>query len=142
MLSLAFLMLGFLIGNLVGLTAQSVVTALLPLLLAFGGGSAVGFLKKLGPDERTSASKAVVALSLSCLIGTYCGILVSEHQWLTPQEVRQARLTQSIAETKYLRAYATSEVAQIDQLYRAGRLSPEQAYDQLYQLLKAKGAKE
>jgi hypothetical protein len=49
-LASALLMLGFLIGNLVGLTSAKITHALLGLLVAFGGGSALDFVRKL--DDR------------------------------------------------------------------------------------------
>jgi hypothetical protein len=132
---LAFSALGFLIGNLVGLTAESVVSAILPLLFAFGGGSAIGFFHKLGQESRRMASTAILAISVACLIGVYLGIAVSEHQWLTPHDRREARSTVSIAESKYLRSYLVAEADQIDQLKSSGALSAEQAYQALYKLL-------
>ena len=46
--AIAFAALGFLIGNLVGLTGGPISASTIALLFAFGGGSAVGFLPKLG----------------------------------------------------------------------------------------------
>lgn len=132
---LAFTALGFLIGNLVGLTAESVVSAILPLLFAFGGGSAIGYFHKISLEARQSASTAILAISLSCLVGVYSGIAVSEHQWLTPEERRDVRAEAGIADSKYLRSYLASEADQIDQLKSAGALSPEEAYQALYQLV-------
>ena len=135
MFVLAFLMLGFLIGNLVGLTAESVVSVLVPLLFAFGGGSAIGFLHKLDSTARQAASKSILALAVACLIGTYVGILVSEHQLLTPESRRATRAGASISESKYLRSYVISKADQIDQLKATGALTPEKAYEALYSLI-------
>lgn len=132
---LAFAALGFLIGNLVGMTAESVVGAILPLLFAFGGGSAIGFFHKLGAKSRHAASAAILAISVACLIGVYVGIAVSEHQWLTPHDRKQVRSTASIAESKYLRSYLASEADQIDQLKSSGAMTAEQAYQALYKIL-------
>ena len=133
---LAFTALGFLIGNLVGLTAESVISAILPLLFAFGGGSAIGFFHKIDQESRQWASTAILAISLSCLVGVYSGIAVSEHQLLTPAERKYVRAEASIAESKYLRSYLASEADQIDQLKSTGALSPEEAYQALYKLLR------
>jgi hypothetical protein len=84
-LIVAFAALGLLIGNLVGLTAQSVVSSLLGLLFAFVGGSVLVFLEKLTPEIRKLAGQSILALSVSCLIGTYVGIVVSEWQLLSPK---------------------------------------------------------
>lgn len=132
---LAFAALGFLIGNMVGLTAESVISALLPLLFAFGGGSAVGLLHKLDADGRKAASGAILSLSIACLVGTYIGITVSEYQLLTPPERRQLRADASISESKYLRSFLASEASRIDQLKATGILTAEQAYEAQYQLL-------
>ncbi len=134
----AFLMLGFLVGNLVGLTAESVVSVLIPLLFAFGGGSAIGFFHKLDSASRQVASKAIFAFSVACLIGIYIGILVSEHQLLTPKSRQEARADASISDSKYLRSYVISKADQIDQLKATGALTPEEAYEALYSLVSEK----
>jgi len=134
----AFICLGFLIGNLVGLSAQSTVAILIPLLFTFGGGSAVAFLPSLDAASRKLAAAAVIALSLSCLIGLYTGIIVSERQLLSSQEKRASSLSArtSIADRKYLRAIDMREVDVIDQRQRNNDISVKQAYEQLYELAK------
>lgn len=132
----AFSALGFLIGNLVGLTAESVVSAVVPLLFAFGGGTAIGFFHKLEGESRRAASVAILAISVACLGGVYLGIATSEYQWLTPEHRRAERVTAGIAETKYLRAYLVAEADQIDQLKVTGALTAEQAYEALYKLVR------
>jgi hypothetical protein len=87
---LSFLALGFLIGNIVGMTAQSVVTSLLGLLFAFAGGSVLTFIHKLDAGERRLAGQAVLALSLACVGGLYTGIFVSEHRLLSPKPASTA----------------------------------------------------
>jgi len=131
----AFAALGFLIGNLVGLTSESVVSALMPLLFAFGGGTAVGFMPKLDPTAQRAASIAITALSLSCLLGTYVGIAVTEHQVLTPEPRRQARATASVADLKYVRSFIVTQADQIDQRRANGELTAQQAYEALYKLV-------
>lgn len=84
-LVLAFLALGLLIGNLVGLSATAVVASLVALLFAFGGGSIIAFLHKLSGADRTAASQAVLAFSLACLVGVYAGLRVSEYRMLSPE---------------------------------------------------------
>jgi hypothetical protein len=135
---LAFAALGFLIGNLVGLTSESVVSALMPLLFAFGGGTAVGFIPKLDAKARTAASVAITALSLMCLAGTYVGIAVSEYQLLTPPERRQARAEASVADLKYVRSFLVKSADEIDQQRAIGQLTTQQAYEALYKLVSAK----
>lgn len=135
-LTLGFGTLGFLIGNLAGLTAESTVSALLSLLFAFAGGSAIGLLHKLDANAQKSAGLMVASLSIMCLTGVYSGIIVTEHQLLTPVERRQYRVDDSIEESKYLRSYLINEAAQIDQLRATNQISVEQAYESLYQLLR------
>lgn len=134
----AFLCLGFLIGNLVGFSSGSVLAVLLPLLFTFGGGTAVGFLPKLDVDKRRLAAAAVIALSLSCLAGVYVGIFVSERQLLSPAHVRETVSTKPTTreDRGYLRTALFDEATIIDQKFRANELNAEQAYEQLYQLVK------
>jgi hypothetical protein len=134
MVVLAFVCLGFLIGNLVGLSAESALAVIVPLLFAFGGGSAVAFLHKLGPAERTRSAGAVVALSIGCLIGVYVGIVVSERQALSPSKRRLAREA-TTADLKYLRSADIEKVNEIDQRYKGGALSAAEAYERLYSLV-------
>lgn len=134
----SFLMLGFLIGNLAGLSAEGIVRDLLPLLFAFGGGSAVGLMNKLDERAKRTAYQAIFALSLSCLLGAYTGILVSEYQILTPESRRETRRELSIEQSKYLRSQLMSEADQIDQMFSTGVLTQDKAYEALYDLIKIK----
>ncbi len=139
----AFIALGFLIGQLVGLSSASVTTSILGFLFAFGGGSAIGFLKSLQPDERRLASQAIFALSISCMAGVYVGIYVSEHQLLTPKQVivqrerageaaaPSAAARVSVTDRKYLKQNITAAVYAIDQKRANGNLTATQAFDEL-----------
>ncbi len=156
MILLAFVCLGFLIGNLVGLSAESTLSVLVPLLFAFAGGSAIAFLHKLStPSEQRTAGIAVIGLSLSCLLGVYVGIVVSEYQLLSPTENVVESLPQtgqetnlgsddsspqpssraSIADRKYLRTVDISLVNQIDHRLKAGEFTTARAYEELYRLV-------
>ena len=136
MAAIAFFMLGFLIGNLVGMSAESVIATLMPLLFAFGGGSAIGFLHKVDEASRKVAFTAILTLSVGCLAGTYLGVAVSEYQLLSPTSVGVEERA-AIVDSKYLRSYLISEADQIDQLYASDVLSPQRAYERLYALVKA-----
>lgn len=140
MAAIAFLMLGFLIGNLVGMSAESMVATLMPLLFAFGGGSAIGLLHKVDEKSRSVAFTAILTLSVGCLAGTYLGVAVSEFQLLSPTS-DGAEERAAIVDSKYLRSYLTSEADQIDQLYATGALSPQHAYERLYALVKAESTR-
>jgi hypothetical protein len=135
MVVIAFVCLGFLIGNLVGLSAQSTVAIILPLLFAFGGGSAIAFLPKLDAKDREQAAAAVMAMSLSCLVGVYSGILVSEYQILSPKNSPSRSRAGSIAEMKYLRGATMDKIVAIDQQFRTHTLTAVQALEQLHELV-------
>jgi hypothetical protein len=126
-----FAVLGFLVGNLVGLTAESVTGTAVGLLFAFGGGSAIAFLHRLDPPSRVLAGQAVAALSFSCLLGVYTGIVVSEYQLLSPRRPLPPR-TVAVAELKYNRSAALARADAIDQHLANRDLDPQQAYNQLY----------
>jgi len=160
---LGFLSLGFLVGNIVGMTAQSVVTSLLGLLFAFAGGSVLSIMHKLDVADRNAAGQAVMALSLSCLLGIYSGIFVSEHRLLSPavpatstksemmqrnveatptsqsqetkQQVQGKEGTIPSAANKYLLSLSVDEIDQIDQLRTSGKISSDEAYKRLHNLV-------
>lgn len=133
---LAFLSLGFLIGNLLGLSSNGVVKAIMPLLFAFGGGSAVGFLHKIEDRYRIIAYQLIFVFSISCLIGTYTGIIVSEHQLLSPERGQISRANSTIKDNKYLFSKeAISKADTIDQLYASELMKAEDAYQGLYEII-------
>ena len=129
LIAFAFASLGFLIGNMVGMTSSSVVSSLIPLLFAFGGGSAIAFIQKLEIDARKLASIAITCLSLSCLAGIYSGILMTEYHILSPEN--QNRTSQSREESTYLRAGTTSLVNFIDSQIAKGNITVAEGYEQL-----------
>jgi hypothetical protein len=135
MITFGFVCLGFLIGNLTGLSSDGVTRALLPPLFAFGGGSAVAFMQKVQPDVRRRAAAAIVALSLSCLVGVYSGIVVAEYQWLSPDSEKALEVRVSVGARKYLKEHLISPAKTIDTKLSSGELTAEQAYDQLHRLL-------
>lgn len=160
---LGFLALGFLIGNIVGMTAQSVVTSLLGLLFAFAGGSVLSLMHKLDVADRKAAGQAILSLSLSCLLGLYIGIVVSERRLLSPAVSATAIQAQAMqrnnaatptsqpaepkpqvqnkeslipsAANKYLLSLPVSDIDQIDELREAGKISPDEAYKRLHDLV-------
>jgi len=128
--ALAFLMLGFLAGQLVALSAASLAESLLGLLFAFGGGSAIALLKKLDGADRILACKGIFLLSAGCLAGIYGGIYVSQHQLLTPDRAVAAARIKSGAVT-YLRENLTSAALAVDQRKANGDLTAAQAVEEL-----------
>lgn len=133
----AFACLGFLIGSLIGLSVESTLAVLIPLLFTFAGGSAIAFFTKMETASRRITSAAVIALSLASLIGVYSGIYISEHQLLSPAGVREERLHHGASrqEMGYLRAQDISNINAINQQYRTGDLTAQQAYERLYELI-------
>jgi len=131
---IAFLSLGFLVGNLAGLTAETVTSTLLGLLFAFAGGSAIAFMHKLDRDARIDASRAILSLSVACLIGVYVGIFVSEHQFLSPDSPKNAHRS-SVQARKYLREKLLPQAEVIDQQKANLQLTTEEAYEKLYELI-------
>jgi hypothetical protein len=137
-LAMSFVALGFLIGNLIGLTAASVVASVLGLLFAFLGGSVIALLRRLSADDRRAAGQALCGLSTGCLAGLYVGILVSERQLLSAGQHRlsAARNTDStrspaVVELKYLRSDIVKRIDAIDLQYTTQSLSCPEAYSQL-----------
>ncbi len=154
-LILGFCALGFLIGNLTGMTSESVVTPLVGLLFAFVGTSILAVLHKLNIDDRRLAGKAVLALASCCLIGVYVGIIVTENRWLSPKARRNtpAISTSTVpspgnqepsergkdvsANTKYLADRPLSPPDEIDFQLFHGNLTLHEAYLQMYNLARS-----
>lgn len=141
---IAFGALGFLIGNIAGMTASSVSTSLLSLLFAFGGGSVIALIQKLDKEHRKLAAQAIFALSVACFIGLYTGILVSEWQLLSPRNGEQTDSPQVLGGLEreaidsrkyYLRTQMVDPARAIDTQYKTGLLTCEDAYEQLYALV-------
>ena len=124
-LILGFAALGFLIGNLVGLTSESVVTQTIGLLFAVMGGSLIVLLKGLQPDDRRLAGKMILSLSVMALLGVVSGIVISENRLLSPAHIVAG------ADNKYLRKLTASDLAEIDLRYNSGHLTPAEAYKEL-----------
>ena len=135
----AFGCFGFLVGNLIGFTAESVVKSLIPLLFAFGGGSAIAFMGKLTEMEQVRASVAIGFFSLSCLLGTYTSILLVEHQIFTPERVINSDREgiTKITDRKLLRSTILSASSSIDQRVRSGLINHEEAYRELQHAINA-----
>jgi hypothetical protein len=146
-MALGFAALGFLVGNLVGLTAHSVVTSVLTLIFACAGGSVVAFLGKLNSDDRRAAGQMLFSLSVFCVLGTYTGIAISEWHLLSPRistvsSLQPQPLTDKVnngeiiaLKTKYLDYLPVKEVDEIDWELRQKRITAQTAYDRLYSLL-------
>lgn len=146
-LIVAFAALGLLIGNLVGLSDTPVVSPLLGLVFAFAGGSVIAFLHKLTESDRKAASQALLALSVSCLIGVYGGVTVNEYRLLTPEDRRwpaidTARATRDSASALvrapgYLRSAISRRLDEIDARYQNRELTAVEAYDSLHAAIRS-----
>ncbi len=129
-----FTSLGYLIGNLVGLTAASVTGTLIGLLFAFSGGSAIAFMHKIDANARIQASKAILALTLACLVGVYTRIYVSDNQLLT-RDAKKVGKRISIEANKYNRNKFLSKANAVDQRRANNHLSWKEAYEELYEFM-------
>jgi hypothetical protein len=81
-MGVAFLMLGFLVGNITGLSGSPIALALVPAIFALAGGSVLAFLTSISEGDRKVASRAILLFSAGCLGGIYLGIIVTTHQLL------------------------------------------------------------
>ncbi len=142
-LFLGFCSLGFLIGHLVGFSASEISSSVAGLLFAFGGGSAIAFVQKLDAGQQKNVHKAIGSLAVSCLIGVYASIAISEYRLLSPpsEDVsgRDAAAGTSIKDNKYLFSNLVGKAHGIDATYQSGRLSLEDAYDQMYETIGSLG---
>jgi hypothetical protein len=129
----AFLSLGVVVGTLVGLSASSLAQGAIGLLFAFGGGSAIALSEKLSPSKQLFACAAIASLSIGCFIGIYTSVYASEHQLLTPQGTRvtDAAGHTSVEARKVLRSELMEQVIALDQMARTGRITYENAFEQL-----------
>jgi hypothetical protein len=131
MIAAAFAALGFLIGNLTGLSASPIAQILVPALFALIGGSFIAFLSTVPHDDRRVAAGAIMGFSLACLVGTYVGILVNVSQVLGSQSA-------NLESYSYLRTDSMGQVEAIDARKRNGEINVEKAYDELITLLRKK----
>lgn len=93
-----FLVFGFLIGNLIGLSGTQLLEAVLAALFAFAGGSAIAFFTKLDDIQQKGTSQLVLYLTGGCLLGLYFGIAVEQNQ-LLGQKVTKSERALEILET-------------------------------------------
>jgi hypothetical protein len=115
------------------------VQAVVAAVFAFFGGSAVAVLGNKTRAEQQAVALGTLGLSFGAMVGVYSGILVNEHQLLTPSSHRvskaPAATSAELTPAKYLRENSLRLAAEIDQKRRTGALTAEQAYDQMYKLL-------
>lgn len=128
-MTLAFFALGFLVGNVTGLSASPIATALVPALFALAGGSVLAFLKGLSAEDRQLAGRAIIGFSVGCLAGLYLAIIVTSKQLLGPGGPAGER-------EPYLRSSEQSAATRIDQRVRQGDISREEGYNQLLSEIK------
>jgi hypothetical protein len=127
--------LGFLIGNLVGLSSTPIVKSVVGLLFAFGGGSIIAFIKGIDAHDRKIAGASILALSLACTFGVYSGILVKTYHLLSPRSTTITGNTPAEAcnatDPDYVKKGTASRAADINDSHNK---DPEGAYQRLYQL--------
>src|SRR5437764_10448594 len=101
----AFLALGFLVGNLTGLSDSPIATLVVPTLFTFLGRSILVFFAKVPQSDRPVISRSLAFFCLACLVGTYLGIMINTHGWLGPKSG-----ISSSSGGRYLRANELSEI--------------------------------
>jgi predicted PurR-regulated permease PerM len=138
----AFASIGLLTGLLTGMTSSSVVTAVLGLVFALLGGSIVAFVQKLTVAQQDIAVKCLLFLSLFCTLGVFCGIVITEHQLLSPTNQPLLRTNKekesnpkTFDERKYLKEFLMDPAVNIDSKRRDGSMSADDAAKELFQLI-------
>lgn len=117
--------LGAFIGTMVGLSADSVVKLLIPLVLTFAGGSVIALRERFDRDKLVFSLHSLLGLSIGGVLGVYSAIYINEHRFLTPASQRAVdyKNIATAKDGKYLRS-TPSDVAQ---RLRAGTISAEDA---------------
>ena len=132
---ISFGCLGLLIGNMVGLSADSLVKIVISVLFTFVGGSVFVIINRLSVDEQRMAAVAITTLSIFCLLGVYVGILQAEYRIFSPQSDPSSRVQTSTEKVKYLRSSEIENIYVIDTQYRQKQISAEDAYDRLFEVI-------
>jgi len=157
-ITFGFAGLGFLIGNLIALTSETIVSSFISLLFVFIGGSVLALLDKLNEHDRKIAGSSILSLSLFCVFGVYTGVLIDEYKLLSPPNARPAaraessnngakkearngpegdKMTPTAAvdtdRHPYVRSGEPTPANQIDRL-KDKTINPEEAYQRMYRL--------
>lgn len=138
---LAFLTFGIMLGLMIGMTSESVVSAFLPLAFTLFGGSLLIFLNTVSATLRPLALWIVFSLSLGIISGVLSGIWISENRVLSPTADRSAKpavvtCATETADRKYLRNFTTSDLDIIIQKVDGGVITKEEAYIKILDLVK------
>jgi hypothetical protein len=137
-LVLGFGSLGALLGFMLGLTSESAVKTVIPLLFAFVGGSIFAALGKLSESDRKLAGRSVFALSVSCALGTVVGIVTNQYRLLSPHP-DHAQISYENKDDDYLKnAIVRSAADEIDSEKQQGNLTTAQAYERMYKIATGK----
>lgn len=120
---LAFASMGFLVGNIAGLTSAPITQPLLAAVLSFGGGSIIAFQTKLGKERLLpGALDAVAAFSLATLVGMYGALYITAKY---PSLLSSPTL--AVSSQKPLRSGSLDTVQEVLRLVSNGTMSPEKA---------------
>lgn len=141
---IAFASMGFLVGNIAGLTSAPITKALLAAVLTFGGGSIIAFQTKLSKERLLpGALDAVAAFSLATLIGLYGALYVTANypsllSAPTPTSATSSQSasapTSATSSSKPLRSGSMDNVQEILRMVSNGTMKPEKAAKKLKKL--------
>lgn len=132
---IGLLTLGFLIGNLIGLSANNHMETIMASLFAISGGVTILSIKNEDLTIVNLKLRALFFIALGCLIGVYFGIYLSESKSLTPDKtiVAGKETEEKIIDRKYLRSQTMTFVELIDQQLTNEEITVEEAYNELFE---------
>jgi hypothetical protein len=133
----AFGALGFFVGNLVAMSAQSIAQSLIAALFALFGGSFLVLIEKLSESNQRKLAVGLFSISIGGLAGTYAGLYINEHRLFTPADIRAASSKPGEPPQKYLRSEVLATATAIDQKLRNGQIGGKEAYDQLLEAVRS-----
>lgn len=135
---IAFASMGFLVGNIAGLTSAPITQPLLAAVLAFGGGSIIAFQTKLNKERLLpGALDAVAAFSLATLIGLYSAFYVTAKHpslFLPPNSEASSQKVMQLRPLP-LRSGSLDTVQEVLRLVSKGTMTPDQGLETLKPIL-------
>ncbi len=134
MVIIAFVSLGLLVGHITGMTSAPVSNNLIGLIFAFGGGTAISYLRKIPEKDRRAAAICIASLCISCLLGLFSGILINEYKLLSPKSADSSDFNQ-LGSSKYLKKSKLDKIYLIHHKYRVEDITCVEAYDEIFSIV-------